>query len=346
VLSLSVLDQSPVPDGSDAATALRDTVALAQEVEHLGYRRYWLAEHHDTASLAGSAPEVLAAAVASRTSTIRIGAGGVLLSHYGALKVAETFRVLHALFPGRIDLGLARADAGGSGVVSALQADPATIGESEYRQRVIDLLGFLDDAIGADDRVSEVRAMPVVEGGPDVWVLASSSFGAALAARLGLPLSFAHFVSPRYVRQVLAAYRADFRASARCPEPCANLAVSVICADTDAAAQRLATSDDVRHLRSGDGRRGRFLSVEDAEAYPATALEKDLLAERRRWRFAGAADRVHRELVALASACEVDELVVRTVCHDPRARVHSYRLLARAFGIDTGPASMGDRGQP
>jgi luciferase family oxidoreductase group 1 len=333
VIALSVLDQSPVPDGSNGAAALGDTVALALEVEGLGYRRYWLAEHHNTASLAGTAPEVLAAHVASRTSAIRVGAGGILLTHYRPLKVAETFRVLHGLFPGRIDLGLGRADGADARAVAALQPEAATAGEDEYADRVADLVGFLEGTTADDHRFAGVRAMPAGAGAPEVWVLGSSSYGATLAARLGLRFSFAHFVSPRFGPQILAAYRREFRPSPGCPEPAASLGVSVICADTDAEAERLAVSQDVWHLRPEGAGRGSLLSVEDAEAYALTELDRELLSQYRGRRVVGAPDRVHAALVDLATAYGVDELVVYTVCHDPAARARSYRLLADAFGL-------------
>jgi luciferase family oxidoreductase group 1 len=334
VTALSVLDQSPVAAGSTPAAALHQTVALAQHTERLGYRRYWLAEHHDTASLAGSAPEVLTAHVASQTSSIRVGAGGVLLSHYRPLKVAETFRVLHALFPGRIDLGLGRADAGGPRVVSALDGQGNVPNEDEYRQRVASLIGLFDDTTIEVSTDAAVRAAPCGVPSPEVWILGSSAFGAVTAAELGLPFSYAHFVSPNYAPQILAAYRAHFRPSRRWPAPQANLAVSAICADTDAEAEWLARSDDIWHLTADGARRGPLLSAEAAAAFHPNELGEQLLVQRKRRRFVGAVDKVHRDLLALAAACAVDEFVVRTVCHNPVARAHSYQLLAEAFGIE------------
>ena len=332
-IALSVLDQSPVPDGSTGSAALRDTVALAREADRLGYRRYWLAEHHNTASLAGTAPEVLAAHVASETSAIRVGAGGILLTHYSPLKVAETFRVLHGLFPGRVDLGLGRADGADARTVAALQHQSGTVGEDEYADRVADLIGFLEGTTGDDHRFAGVRALPTGPGTPEVWVLGSSSYGATLAARMGLRFSFARFVSPKFGPQILSAYRREFRPSPGCPEPTASLGVSVICADTDAEAERLAVSQDVWHLRPEGAGRGPLLSVEDAEAYPVTELDRELLGQYRERRVVGAADRVHAALVDLTATYEVDELVVYTVCHDPAARLRSYQLLAEAFGL-------------
>ena len=332
MVTLSVMDQSPIPSGSTAAQALADTLALAQEADRLGFRRFWLAEHHNTRSLAGTAPEVMTATIAARTSGIRVGSGGVLLTHYSPLKVAEAFRTLEALYPGRIDLGLGRADGADAVAVAALQQDRHAVDE-EYPERVADLVGFLDDALAPGHRYADVRAMPDTQGTPEVWVLGSSSYGADLAARMGLPFCFAHFVSPRYGRQVMAGYRRHFRPSPRCPAPCASVGVSVICAATDSEADRLATSGDVWGLRKEGAGRGPLLPPEGAEAYPASEVEKELLVQHHARRFTGAPDKVHAALSDLATEFEVDELVVRTVCHDPAARLRSYRLLAEVFSL-------------
>ncbi|MDQ6617986.1 MAG: LLM class flavin-dependent oxidoreductase [Actinomycetota bacterium] len=333
VIALSILDQSPVPSGSTAAEAVRDTLALARAADRLGYRRYWLAEHHNTTSMAGSAPEILAACVAAQTSAIRVGSGGVLLTHYSPLKVAETFRMLEVLFPGRIDLGVGRADGSDAPAVAALQAGRDAPGEEDYPDLLADLVAFLDGAHGPDHRYAGVRAMPETPGAPEVWVLGSSSYGGRLAARSGLPFSFAHFVSPKFGSQVMAAYRRQFQPSRRCPGPRGSVGVSVVCAETDAEAERLATSQDVWHLRPEGARRGELLSWEEAEGYRATELELELLAQHRSRRVVGAPDRVHAALTTLAATYGVDELVVRTVCHDPADRLRSYQLLAQVFAL-------------
>lgn len=333
MIALSVVDQSPVPNGSTGASALVDTVALAQEVERLGYSRYWLAEHHNTISLAGTAPEVLAAHVAARTSTIRVGAGGILLSHYEALKVAETFRVLEALYPGRIDLGLGRADGTDKQSAEALRGSGTEVGEEEYATRVADLIGFLDGTTDDDHRFAGVRALPLGPASPEVWVLGSSSYGAGLAARLGLAFSFAQFIAPKFGPQILATYRSAFRPSPRCPEANVSLSVSVICADTDTEAQRIATSQDVWGLKREGATRGPLLSIQDAEAYPLTEMDRQLISQRRERRIVGPPERVHAALAELAATHQVDELVVRTVCFDPATRLRSYQLLAEAFQL-------------
>ncbi len=334
VIALGILDQSPVPDGSTPAEALAETVALAQATERLGYGRYWVAEHHNTASLAGSAPEVLIAHLAARTSSIRVGAGGVLLPHYSPLKVAEVFRTLHTLYPGRIDLGIGRTAGADAVATSALSHGPGALGDEHHPEQVSDLVGFLHGRLPPDHPFASVRAMPQGPGAPEMWVLGSSSYGAALAAGTGLFFSFAHFISPGHGAQLLGNYRRRFRPSERCPEPRANVGVSVVCAETDAEAERLALSADVWRLRPEGPQRGPLLSPEDAEAAALTPVERVLLVQHRDRRVVGAPDRVRDRLLELARAHDVDELVVLTVCHDPRARLRSYELLAEAFDLE------------
>ena len=329
-MRLSVLDQSPVPSGSTGAEALRQTVELAAAADRLGYHRYWLAEHHGTPGLAGTAPEVLAATVAAATSTIRVGAGGVLLSHYSPFKVAETFRVLAALFPGRIDLGVGRAEGASTATAASLRAGADGAGPP-FGQKLVELLALLDGDVadGGDGRVVAPR-----DGeGPDVWLLASSSDGAGAAARLGLPLCFAHFISWGFGPQIVRRYRQDFRPTTAAPEPRVSAAVAVICADTDDEAEWLASSGDVWRLASENGR-GPVPSPDEALARGCTPLEAAQITQRRQGLVLGSPGRVATRLAALAGDFGVDELVVVTVCHDPRARQRSYELLARAFHLE------------
>ncbi len=326
VLRLSVVDQSPVLSGSAPAEALGETVALAQAVERLGYHRYWLAEHHGTPGLAGTAPEVMVARVAAATSSIRVGAGGILLSHYSALKVAETFRVLSALFPGRIDLGIGRADGATRATAAALQAGVDGVAQS-FGAKLVDLLAHLDGT------GSEVRALPDGVERPEVWLLSSSSDGAAGAAALGLPLCFAHFISTGFGPQIVARYRRDFRPAGPDQWSEAAVAVAVICAPTDLEAERLARSVEVWRLPSED-RRGPVPSVEQAESAVLTALEEARIAQDRKGLLVGAPDRVSDAMQRLATDFDVEELVVLTVCHDYAARRRSYELLAEAFELE------------
>jgi len=336
---LSVLDQCPVPAGSTGADALRHTVDLARATEALGYRRYWLAEHHNTTSLAATAPEILVAAVASATSTIRVGSGGVMLSHYSPLKVAETFRTLATLHPGRIDLGVGRTAGADPVAEAALQYLPGVPGDERYDEKVVDLVGFLRGELEPGHPFETVRALPDGAPPPVVWLLGSSSHSGAVAAYLGLPFAFAHFITSAFGPQVTAAYRRGFQAAEAGSSPQAAVAVSVICADTDAEADRLARSADVWRLRPEGAGRGPLLSPEEAAARPVTDLEEARMAQGREAMVVGGPERVRERLVALAGDFGVEELLVVTVCHDPAARLRSYRLLAEALSPDARGAS-------
>lgn len=362
MIALSVLDESPVPSGSTASDALRATVALAKATEALGYRRYWLAEHHNTASIAGTSPEVLAAHIASHTTTIRVGAGGVLLPYYSPLHVAEAFRTLHTLFPGRVDLGLGRAAGADAHAAAALLQGRPEGSLEDHRQRVAEVVALVGGgALGGGPSTNgnasvTVRAMPgqptrpgpvpttggstagpgegrgaEPEVGPQVWVLGSSSDGASLAGELGLPFCFAHFVSPAFGSRVMELYRRTFQPSTERRSPVAAVAVSALCAETAEQAQRLATSQAVWRLRPEGAERGPLLSPEEALAYPFSDLERLLIEQDAAKSFVGSAPQVAGRLVALADAFGVGELVVRTVCHDPAHRLRSYELLAAAL---------------
>src|SRR5439155_1307504 len=246
MLSLGVLDQSPVRSGGNVADALHETLDLAELCDRLGYRRYWLAEHHSTKGLAGSSPEVLVGQVAARTSRLRVGSGGVMLQHYSWLKVAESFRVLETLFPGRIDLGVGRAP-GSDGLTAQALRDDGT--PERFPQQVADLLGFLHGALPEGHPFAKVVAMPTGPTAPEVWLLGSSDQSAAIAAHFGAYFSFAHFINADGGAEVTRAYRRQFRASLWCTAPRSSAAVFVVCADTDAEAQRVAKSRELFIVR-------------------------------------------------------------------------------------------------
>lgn len=335
-LRLGVLDQSPVTSGSTGEDALRETLALARAVEALGYSRYWVAEHHNTTGLAGTAPEILTARLASATSVIRVGAGGVMLSHYSSLKVAEVFRVLHALFPGRIDLGVGRTAGADAVTTAALQPGPEAFGDEHFPRQVTDLVAYLEGGLEAGHPHAGARAMPEAPGGPDVWLLGSSPYSAGLAAALGLRFCFAQFITPAYGPRVVERYRGRFAPSshgARSPQ--AAVAVAVVCADTDAAAERLATSQDVWRLRP-DQDRGPVPSPEEAAsaAVAMDAVTRARMVQDRGRVLVGGPDRIRDELGALADDFGVGEVLVVTICHDPCARLRSYELLADVLHLD------------
>jgi luciferase family oxidoreductase group 1 len=335
MIPLGVLDQSPVRSGGTPADAIHETLELAQVAERLGYRRYWLAEHHSTPGLAGSCPEILIGQVAARTSRIRVGAGGIMLSHYSPLKVAEHFRMLATLFPGRIDLGIGRAP-GSDQLTARALAYGRGLGVEHFPQQIGDLLDFLGDGVPADHPFAGAIAMPAGGEAPEVWLLGSSDESARLAAHFGTAFSFAHFIAGDGGPDAVRAYRQRFRPSAGCATPRVSVAVFALCADTEAEALRLAKSRELFVVRLYTGRAGPYPSVEEAEAVTHGAREQAILQHARRRTIAGAPEQVRERLLALAAEHTADELVIVTITHDPKARVRSYELLADAFDSRAG----------
>jgi luciferase family oxidoreductase group 1 len=328
---LSVLDQSTIASGRTGADAIRETLALAQACERFGYTRYWLAEHHGSGSHAGTAPEILMAAIAARTSRIRVGSAGVMLPHYSALKVAEQFRVIEAIAPGRVDCGVGRAP--GSDMRTAYALNPLAREAAErFPAQVAELLGWLGEGLPVDHPFASIRAMPETPGPPQVWILGSSDFGAQLAAHYGLPYCFAHFITEgEGAAEALALYRTRFRAEAgRLPAPHAALAVFALTAESEAEALRLYRSRELWRVRRSRGLYAPLPSPDEADAHPWTEAER-AQAERARARaLVGAPEQVAARIAALAQETGADEVAVLTPCHDPDARRESYRLLAEA----------------
>jgi luciferase family oxidoreductase group 1 len=331
MLRLGVLDQSPVRSGGNAADAVHETLDLAETCDRLGYHRYWLAEHHSTPGLAGSSPEVLIGQVAARTSRIRVGSGGVMLQHYSPLKVAESFRVLETLFPGRVDLGIGRAPGSDQLTARALRDDA---GPEYFPQQVADLVGFLHGALPDGHPYAPVIAMPTGPTAPEVWLLGSSDQSAALAAHFGTGFSFAHFINEEGGAEVTRAYRRQFRPSACMDAPRSSAAVFVVCADTEAEARRLAKSRELFIVRLYTGRPGRYPSFEEADSYPYSERELAILRHAQRRTVAGAPEQVRERLEALAAQYEADELIIVSITHDPKARRRSYELIAKVFGLE------------
>ena len=331
-MRLSVLDQSPIRSGGTPADAIHETLELAQICERLGYHRYWLAEHHSSRGLAGTSPEVLIGQVAARTSRIRVGSGGVMLSHYSALKVAENFRVLETLFPGRIDLGIGRAPGSDQRTMYAL-AGGGIRDIEQFPQQIADLVGWLRDRLPEGHPFRGVRAEPSGPTAPEVWLLGSSDGSALYAAEQGLAFSFAHFISAEGGPQVTELYRQRFRPSPELAAPMASAAFWVVCADTDEEARRLQKSRELALLRLYTGRYGPFPSVEEAASFPYTARDLAIIESTRGRTIAGTPDVVRERMEAMARAYGVDELVIVTITHDFKARVRSYELVADAFGL-------------
>lgn len=334
---LSVLDQSPIRSGVTPADAVHETLRLAEHTERLGYHRYWVAEHHSSGGLAGSTPEILVGQIAARTTAIRVGAGGVMLSHYSALKVAENFRMLETLYPGRIDLGIGRAPGSDQLTDRALQAGPGALGYEHFPAQVRDVMGFLDGTLPDDHPFVRVRAMPQGPTSPQIWLLGSSDQSASLAAYFGCAFSFAHFINQQGGEQVLQAYRDHFQASAALDRPECSIGIFVICADTEAGALRLAQSRDLWMLRLSRGETGPVPTPEEARDYSYTERERAIVMHNRGRTIAGSPEQVRDRLCELGRAFGIEEFVVVTICHDFEARLRSYELLAQSFDLSPLP---------
>jgi luciferase family oxidoreductase group 1 len=331
MIPLSVLDLATVATGSSPAQALRETTALAVEAEHLGYRRFWVAEHHAMAAVASSAPAVLIAHLADATSTIRVGAGGVMLPNHAPLVVAEQFATLEALHPGRVDLGLGRAPGTDHVTARALRRE-SDLRATSFPDDVVELIRYL---LPSD---APVHPAPTPGQGylPEVWLLGSSTFSAHLAGMLGLPFSFAYHFAPALLDQALAAYREDFRPSILLSAPHVMVAVSVLCAPSDDEARWLAGSSALSILQRSAGRPGPLPSPEEASAHAYAPAERALIEETMASHVIGDPATVVAGLTELAERTRADELMTSTRLHGYEARARSLRLVGEAWGLHTG----------
>lgn len=341
MLRLSVLDQSTVVTGRTPDTSIRESLALAKHCESLGYHRYWCAEHHNSDSQAGTAPEILISAIAATTSRIRVGSAGVMLPHYSSLKVAEQFRVLEAIAPGRIDLGLGRAP--GSDGRTAFALNPLAESAAEhFPAQVRDLLAWVaGEKLVEGHPFRDIRAQPGGPTLPEAWILGSSDYGAQVAAYFGLPFCFAHFITDgRGADQALAIYRDGYRPSARHPTPHAAICVWAMAAPTQEEAARLFTSREMWRLGRDRGVYTALPSPEEAATHTLTEGER-LRIERLRGRaLYGTPDVVGGKLRDLAAQLDVEEIAILTTLHDPDARRRSYTLLARECGLAGAAAAL------
>jgi luciferase family oxidoreductase group 1 len=338
-LQLSVLDQSPVREGGTATEALHETIALAVGTEAMGYRRFWVAEHHNLGNFAGTSPEVLIGQIAARTRTIRVGSGGVMLTHYSALKVAENFRLLQALYPGRIDLGIGRAP-GSDSLTAAALAYPGMVRDvRHFPQQVADVLAYLSDTVDRSHPFSGVHAGPGQPAGiPDLWLLGSRVESAHLAAKMGLPFSYAHFFGTGVEDgpYIVESYRRHFQPSAYLAEPHVNVGVHVLCAETAEEAWRLATSRNLMKLRSALGVRSGVPSVEEASAYPYRPEELAYLEQVKQSYIDGNPQQVKAKLETIADLYQTTDLTIVTICHGFADRLRSYELVAEVCELKSG----------
>jgi len=330
MIQLSVLDQSIAAAGSSQDQAVRNTLALAQQCEAWGYRRFWVSEHHSHPSIVGTAPEILMAAIAARTQRIRIGSAGVMLPHYSALKVAEQFRVLNALAPGRIDLGVGRAP--GSDGRTAQVLNPDRYASERFPQQVLELQAWITGTpLPAGHSGHGVFAYPSSDTTPDIWMLGSSDYGAQLAAHLSLPYAFAYFITEgQGLETALDLYRQNFRPSDERPRPHATVCVWALAADTEEQAWHLFKSRARWRMDRNLGRIGPVLPPDQAERDYSPA-EHIALAQLKANALVGSAPQVAIKLRALAQRMDIDEIVLITWTHDPVHQRRSYELLAKEF---------------
>ncbi|HEY5046528.1 MAG TPA: LLM class flavin-dependent oxidoreductase [Rhizomicrobium sp.] len=336
-MRLSVLDQSPIRKDGTPADAVAETIALAKACEALGYHRYWVAEHHSSTAFAGSCPEILIARLAAETTAMRIGSGGVMLSHYSPFKIAEQFRMLEILAPGRIDLGVGRAPGSDERTSRALQAGPQAWSIDAFPSQVMLLRQFLDDAAGMsfpdDHPYRGIHAMPCGPGRPEMWMLGSGIHGAVYAAELGLPFSHAHFINPDGSEEACAAYRQRFRPSSGCTRPLISMGVAALAAQTNEEARRLSASRNLWVVRLLTGRPIAFPSPDEALAHEFTEQEQRLLHSVETRSTVGTPQIVRAKLLDIAQRHGAEELVVVTITYDFASRLKSYELLAEAFAL-------------
>jgi luciferase family oxidoreductase group 1 len=338
LIRLSVLDLAPVPSGSSAGVALRNSIDLARHVERLGYYRYWVAEHHNMPGIASSAPAVLIGHIASATGTIRVGSGGVMLENHAPLTIAEQFGMLEAFHPGRIDLGIGRAPGTDQLTAAALRRSTDMSAEG-FPESLGDLIAFFHGTFPDDHPYSRITAVPARNNVPDLWLLGSSGYSAQVAGLLGLPFAFAHHFSPANTLPALALYRSRFRPSAYLSEPYALVAVQVVCAETDDEARRLAAPSALSFLKLRQGRPGQLPTPEEADSYPYSDLERDAIRQRQADQVMGNPETVRRGLADLQERTAADELMLTTVVYDHADRLRSYELVMAAMASASASAS-------
>ena len=341
--TLSLLDLTPIVAGSTSGQAVRDSVELAILADRLGYHRVWYAEHHNSPGLASGAPEIMIEHVASRTSRIRVGAGGVMLPNHAPLKIAETFRLLEALHPGRIDLGLGRAPGTDTITAFAMRRSAEALTADDYPEQLAELIAFDDGAFPADHPFRSIRPVPVDVRLPPLWLLGSSDFSARLAAEAGLGFAFAAHINAAGAVRALRDYRTSFVPSPRYPEPWAILTVSVTVGETTEHARDLSLINDLLLLRLRSGHLGAYPTLEEAKRYQFTAAERNTIASMPMRSIVGDANDVHRLIVDLMERSQADELMVTTFLPELADRRRTIEEMGRVFGPREGwsPAVAG-----
>ncbi len=333
-IRLSVLDQSPVRKSATARQAVQETVELAKLADQLGYTRYWVSEHHNTGSLAGSTPEVLIAHLAGQTRHLRVGSGGVMLPNHSALKVAENFRMLEALFPGRIDLGMGRAP--GTDRVTASVLNPSNqFNEQDFAEQLMDLQNYFHDTAEDGPVAARIRAIPMVDTVPAQWLLSSSGQSSLYAAHFGMGFSFAHFINPVGGANAVDLYRSRFEPSADLAVPEANVAIFAFCSEDEEKIRQHQAVMDYRFIQFEKGGGIHPLGYDDVKNATYTLQEQERIRMNRRRVISGTPEQMKAIITKLANTYQVEEVMLVTIAEHFEDRLQSYRLLAEQFELGT-----------
>ncbi|HEX5508314.1 MAG TPA: LLM class flavin-dependent oxidoreductase [Pseudolabrys sp.] len=333
MVPLSILDLSPVVTGSTGATSLRNTLDLARLADRLGFTRYWVAEHHNLPSIASAAPDLMMGQIAAITKHLRVGSGGVMLPNHAPLMVAERFKLLEGLYPGRIDLGLGRAPGTDPATSYALRRRQGISEDDDFLERFQELMLLESRAFPEGHPFRKIRAMPADVPLPPIYLLGSSDYSAQLSAQIGAAFAFAHHFANFDAVEAMRLYRDNFRPSPAHATPYGILTVHVVCADSDDEAERLASTVDLNFVRRAKGEYQPLASPEEAAAYDYSPVDRARMAQNRARLFVGGQKSVMARLEPLIAATKADEMMVTTMIHSHEARKHSYELLAQAFGL-------------
>lgn len=331
-IKLSVLDQSPIRKGHTAVEALKETTQLANHTEDLGYTRFWVSEHHNTNALAGSAPEILIAHLANNTAKMRIGSGGIMLPNHSALKMAENFKLLEALFPNRIDMGIGRAP--GTDRLTASLLNPSnTFNPQDFIDELYDLDNYFHNADEPGTIYEKVKAAPMVNTVPEKWLLTSSGESAIFAAHMGMGASFAHFINPSGGKEALDQYRKQFKPSADLHEPMANFAIFAFCSEDEEKAHRQQAMMDHRFIQLETGGSLSPINYDDIKNRSYSSYEKQRIAINRRRTISGRPKELKQQLDALINHYDVDEAMLVTYTETVEDKLESYRLFAEMYNL-------------
>lgn len=329
-IKLSALDQSPIREGETASKALNNTITLAQELERFGYHRFWVSEHHDTKSLAGSSPEILISSIAAKTNRIRVGSGGVMLHNYSSYKVAENFKVLEALYPNRIDLGIGRAP-GGMPLATKALMQGKSIFSDDYQEKVLDLIRFIYDIVPEEHEFSGLKATPIVNTYPEIHILGSSGGSAGLAAGIGASYAYAQFITGGMGSSSVNWYKDNFKKSIISETPNTIICSFVICGETEEEINNQVAVMDLTLLLVEQGKAFGMPTLEKALAYKYSNEEIQIINRNRKRMIVGTPTKIKDKILNMSKIYNTDEFMIINLSTDLESKIKSYKLIAEAF---------------